>query len=143
VALANVTARNGTFDASVLSAFSTDQARIGGVQAAVMGMAQRDPDAARQLVEARVTEQPHRDRMLSMITQMSSMRGRMPGGAVPFIGPGYFPPGMMNVPTIGMGGPTPAGVNQAVIVSSQENSSGPVGLRVERVAPAPAPPATR
>ncbi len=125
MALVNTAARFDTVDTSLLSAFSTDQARLGAVQAAAMGIAQRNPDEARQFVETHVAEQLHRDRILSMVTQMSSLGIRVPTRVMaPFNAPAYLAPGMA-VPIFGVSPSRPTGVvSQQVIV-------GPGGQRTE------------
>jgi hypothetical protein len=135
MALVTTAARFDTPDTSLLGAFSTEQARLGAVQGAAMGIAQRNPDDARRFIETHVTEQFHRDRMLSMITQMATLRARGPVNVVSPVS-GYFAPGMP-VQMIAPGGPTPAGIVDQPGIRTGLGVS--VGVRGERVTPAPAP----
>ena len=78
IAVIGASARFATPDASLLSAFSSEQTRIAAVQAAAFGIAQRDPDAASAFITANVADASQRDRLLSIVKQLP-MR---PGGGI-------------------------------------------------------------
>ena len=69
--LMSASARFGPPDASLLADISTDQGRVAAVQSAAMAMAQRDADGARAFVESNVTDPQHRERVLSMVSQVA------------------------------------------------------------------------
>ena len=78
IAVIGASARFATPDASLLSAFSSEQTRIAAVQAAAFGIAQRDPDAASAFITANVADASQRDRLLSIVKQLPIR----PGGGI-------------------------------------------------------------
>ena len=112
MAVISTTSRVGTPDASLFSAFSSEPARLGAVQGSVIGIAQRDPEAAHAFIDANVTDQQQRARLHSFLSQMPSMR---PGGIVGAGGPVFFPSGaIVQSPFIG-----PSGMPPTVITNGQ------------------------
>jgi hypothetical protein len=119
VALISTSARFGAPDASLLGQLSTDQSRFGAVQSAAVAMAQRDPDGARAFVESNVTDPEQRQRVMSIVSQISSRRVGGAGGGIAgmslsmgSIPPGFFPPlrpGDAPRPAVTSQGQTPAG----------------------------------
>jgi hypothetical protein len=124
IPLISASARFGAPDASLLGQLSTDQARLGAVQGAAITLAQRDPDGARTFVEANVTDPEQRQRVLSVVSQISARRVGGIGG--PFIG--AYPTGM----------PPPAIISPATRTG---NAAGVVGFSQSQgpsAAPTPA-----
>jgi hypothetical protein len=121
-ALVSMSARVGAPDTSLLDAFSTEQARLGGVQGAALGIALRDPDEARRFIESNVAAGPQRDRMLQAVTQITTMRSRVGPGMVP-------PPGMIGstgfVPPVMIDAGPGVSASQAIL-TVPGTASGPV-----------------
>jgi hypothetical protein len=74
------TARLETFDDSLLTGISDERTRLAATQGAAMGIAQRDPAAAREFIETHVADQTQRERMLAALGQLQAVR--QGGGAL-------------------------------------------------------------
>jgi hypothetical protein len=118
IPLISAAARFGTPDASLLGQLSTDQARLGAVQNAAIAMAQRDPDGARAFVETNVTDPEQRQRVMSVVSQVTTRRFGPIGGPVI----GAFPTGM---PPAGLMSPATRTGTAAGAVVGFSQSQGP------------------
>jgi hypothetical protein len=75
-AIFTTAARTATPDVALLANFSTEQARLNAVQGAATAIAQRSSDDARQFITANVADHAQRERLLSFMDQMATMRSR-------------------------------------------------------------------